>query len=97
MDAGPSDDAPDLPVAAATPPMRTPRSQKTPIQKEALVRQLASSLLFFKLAILGFVHVRLIAMSNLRAVTVYRRLPSRVRRFNHDHCSGSTFLMSFDT
>jgi hypothetical protein len=36
MDAGASDDVPDMPVAAATPPMRTLRSQKTPIQKEAL-------------------------------------------------------------
>jgi hypothetical protein len=38
MDAVANEDVPDMPVAAATPPMRTPRSQKTPIQKEALVR-----------------------------------------------------------
>ena len=45
MDALDNEDVPDMPVAAATPPMRTPRSQKTPIQKEALVRQTAADIM----------------------------------------------------
>lgn len=36
MDAVENGNGADMPVAAATPPTRTPRSQKTPIQKEAL-------------------------------------------------------------
>lgn len=46
MDALANDDVPDVPVAAATPPMRTPRSQKTPIQKEALEAAFKSMPLF---------------------------------------------------